>query len=127
MSAKDSEFEMSTSDEIEFVVFDVPLLPEERRHFVFMRRLRWYVVLRIAQSSGNAPITNGRQMAQCARAALSTAPPGRMRIETDVDDTLVVMRGTHNERRTTCVRVICVWLELLFSIDDPDKATKNCC
>ena len=113
------EFEENTSYEIGFMVLDlsdafwnVPLHPEERRYFVFKCRSRWYVVLRTAQGSRNAPLTWGRLMAQSARAAQSTAPPERMRIETYVDDPLVVMRGVHNERRTMCLRVILVWLAL---------------
>jgi len=109
---------MDTEDhDIEFAVLDVsdafwsiPLAFEEQRFFVFRCGNHWYVVLRTAQGSRSAPLTWGRTFAMSARMAMSTSPPDRLRLETYVDDPIMIARGVPTIRRQILTRVILVWL-----------------
>jgi len=92
--------------------WNIPLHPKERKYFVCRCQGDYYVVLCTAQGSRTAPLTWGRVMSMSDRMAQSTCPPNRLRIETYVDDPLIMVRGTIAMRKRILVRVILIWLAI---------------
>jgi len=103
---------LATGKEVEVMVLDfsdafwlLPLAPEERKWFTSRIRGKYFVFLRNAQGSRNAPLGWGRVSAMMGRATQSMFTKDEARLEIYTDDPFVSVAGT-KERRDRCFAII---------------------
>ena len=94
----------------------IPLLPSERKFFVFKFRGKYYVYLYTAQGSRGAPLTWGRVGALLCRLTQGVLPGDRARLSMFVDDPLLAVRGPKRRRRRLAYILITVWSALGFPL-----------
>ena len=116
---------------IEFLVLDfvdafwnIPLSFKERRYFVGKVRQKFYVYLRSAQGSRNAPLswaTIISLVGRCTQSVFWKRPnhkraPEDVRLEIYVDDPAICARGTKIKRdRNFCI-IVLIWRTLGFNL-----------
>jgi len=106
----------SAGDEVEVMVLDfsdafwlLPLAPEERKWFTSRIRGSFFVFLRNAQGSRNAPLGWGRLAALIGRATQSMFDKNRLRLEIYTDDPIVAVGGNKKQRDRCLAIVILLW------------------
>jgi len=107
---------LAAGHEVEIMVLDfadafwlLPLAPEERRWFTSKIRGNFFVFLRNAQGSRNAPLGWGRLAALLGRAIQSMFRKDQLRIETYTDDPFVAVGGTKRQRDRMLAITILFW------------------
>jgi len=106
---------MSDGDEVELTVLDfadafwlLPLAPEERRWFVSKFRGKYYVFMRAAQGSRNAPLAWGRLAAFMGRLTQSLFDKTEVRLQIYTDDPCAAVAGSLQQRnRRICIIILC--------------------
>ena len=92
--------------------FILPNRPDERRWFVVQFRGEYYVFLRTTQGSRGAPLTWARFAALIARMTQSVTDVQLSRINTYVDDPILIAHGTKPERDMLYAIVLSMWTAL---------------
>ena len=92
----------------------IPLHFSERKYFCARLRNKWYVYTRTAQGSRMAPLTFAAVMALASRWIQSLGSD--FRLQTYVDDPLVVLRTKPEEVKQVATTIAAAWLIMGFPI-----------
>eukprot|EP00971_Amphidinium_carterae_P018917 372397-Amphidinium_carterae.1 len=92
--------------------YGVPIRRDERRYFVVRHRSICYVYRRSPMGSRLAPLIWARVAALLTRLTQSLFDLSWVRIETFVDDPIVVIRGTPTSIRHHVASVVLLWLAM---------------
>jgi len=113
-------------EETEFFILDfsdafwqLPNKVSERKYFVCRINDDYFVFLRTAQGTKNAPLTWNRMAALISRLTQSLFWADEVRIRCYVDDPNVSMKGTSSQRDLFCAICISVWAALGFTLAFP--------
>eukprot|EP00435_Cladocopium_sp_Y103_P025927 s1750_g6.t1 len=92
--------------------FNIPLHPDERKHFTIKYKDRYLCYLTQAQGSVNAPIVCGRVAALVARLTQGMMGLHIMRMQLYVDDPCLCILGDQRQRDLSMAIVILFWRAL---------------
>ena len=92
--------------------FNIPLHPDERRHFTIKYKDQYLCYLTQAQGSVNAPIVCGRVAALVARLTQGMMGLHVMRLQLYVDDPCLCILGEQRQRDLSMAIVILFWRTL---------------
>lgn len=95
-----------------YAFYHIPLRHCERPYFCAAYKGRWMVFLTIAQGGKNAPLRWGRVAALIMRMTASRYPNDVLRAQCYVDDPIVCVNGTREERRLRLAVVAHLWRAL---------------
>jgi len=114
---------LATGKEVEIFVLDfedafwiLPLAANERKWFVSRVRGRYFVFLRNAQGSRNAPLGWGRLAALVGRLTQSVFMKDEVRIEIYTDDPFISIAGNATQRRRIVAVIVLIWRALGFPL-----------
>ena len=114
---------MATGKDVELFICDfadafwlLPLSPDERMYFVAELRKHFFVFLRCAQGSRNAPLGWGRVAALLARLTQSMFDKNEVRMEVYTDDPCMALAGTPAQRRRFVAIIVLTWRTLGFPL-----------
>ena len=111
----DSEIEMMAID-FKDAFWQVPLRHEERPFFATVFQKRIFVYRRLAQGSKSAPLIWGRTAALTARLTASLFSDKELQLLVYVDDPLVLVSGTRQQRDRCFALTLLVWMALGFKL-----------
>ena len=89
--------------------FNVPLHPDERKNFTLAYKQKYVAYLTQAQGSVNAPLICGRVAALIARLTQALHSDQHLRLQLYVDDPILGIRGTEDERNRRMAMTILFW------------------
>lgn len=89
--------------------YNVPLHPDERRHFTWAYGKHWVAFKAQAQGSRNAPLVCGRVAALIARLTQGVFGDQKFRLQIYVDDPCICVLGTTKERNMQMAATILLW------------------
>mgnify|MGYP003341758329 CR=1 FL=1 len=96
--------------------FQVPLHPDERRHFCITLRGKWYLFKVMAQGAAASPLIWGRAAALVSRLTQSMFHPSELLLQTFVDDPIGVLTGSERQRNYFIAMVVLSWSALGFPL-----------
>ena len=89
--------------------YNVPLHPEERKHFTWSYGKHWVAFKTQAQGSRNAPLICGRVAALIARLTQGVFGDQRYRLQIYVDDPCICVMGNATQRDELMAATILFW------------------
>ena len=94
----------------------VPLHPEERKHFCIKLRGRWFLFKVMAQGASASLLSWGRVAALVSRLTQSMFHPSELLLQTFVDDPIGSVTGSERQRNYIVAAIVLVWMALGFPL-----------